>query len=159
MTKTFELDSHEMKILLQGARILWMETQLEIEKASIEPQKAWRLESLQESAKLQLGTIKHLLTTWNTKAKGICPICHGAGYTRIAADSRKWYPDRHFHKCQNCGGQYQAGVIEMDLGMVNLHRISGLPCAHDYTYRKLGNCYHGYTCKHCGDSHNVDSGD
>lgn len=158
-TRNYELSQQQVTFILVGLRRQWQDTQLALEAASNQPQISWRVDEWKKLEKQQLELIQFFLTVYNTKAKGLCPICHGAGYTRIAETSRKWYPEKHFHKCSNCGGQYQGGILEVDLGMVNLHRVSGLPCSHDYTYTKLGNCYHGYTCKNCGDSHNIDSGD
>lgn len=32
-------------------------------------------------------------------------------------------------------------------------------CEHEFEHKLLGNCYHGYTCKHCGHKYSIDSGD
>lgn len=158
MTKTFEIDQFEAALLLRAVREAHCNTLMAIEAATAKKDH-WKIENLNEQSTLELGTIKHLLTTWNTKARGVCPICHGFGWDRIPEHSRKWYPEKHFMQCRNCGGQYQGGVTETSRGMVNFHTISGLPCSHDYTLKNIGRCYNQYTCKNCGDTHTIDSGD
>jgi hypothetical protein len=96
------------------------------------------------------------------KTKGTCPVCNGSGrmpvpewgqkYKRIIAGYDKVTDT---FKCNNCGGQYMMGVPS---GQVNL-REDGTPCTHDYDAKKLGNCYYGHVCKHCGDQYAIDSGD
>ena len=90
-----------------------------------------------------------------------CPVCNGSGRRAVAPDS-KWHTstagydkDTHTLACLNCGGQTMAC---RGTGKVNA-RPDGSACVHEYTYKKLGNCYHGYTCKHCNDSYSIDSGD
>lgn len=158
--KEFVFMSGELQLILAGLRASREEHLMNIEAIKAGPDNQWwRIASLETVSKQTLELIQSLLTGWNTKGKGICPVCNGFGLVRISPDSRKWYPTEHFHKCTNCGGQYQDGITHLNLGMVNLRRDNGEPCKHEYTYTKLGNCYHGYTCKHCGDSHTVDSGD
>jgi hypothetical protein len=58
--------------------------------------------------------------------------------------------------CRNCGGQTMSQTAT---GTTPL-RPDGKPCAHNFTGRKAGNCYHVYTCVHgCGYSFDIDSGD
>ena len=90
---------------------------------------------------------------------GTCPVCGGSGRVPavgLHASVRAGY-DRltHTHPCNNCGGQT---MICRGTGRVFL-RPDGTPCKHEYTHELLGNCYHGYTCKHCGDIYTIDSGD
>jgi hypothetical protein len=40
-----------------------------------------------------------------------------------------------------------------------LRKDNNEPCVHEYTGKNLGRCYNGYTCRHCGDYHTIDSGD
>jgi DNA-directed RNA polymerase subunit RPC12/RpoP len=57
--------------------------------------------------------------------------------------------------CTNCGGQYMYGQSS---GMVRL-RPDGIPCTHKYTSRTVGRCLTEYTCEHCGEKYQIDSGD
>lgn len=90
-----------------------------------------------------------------------CPVCNGSGRRPVPADSKyfastaSYDKDTHTLACLNCGGQTMGC---RGTGKVNA-RPDGSPCVHEYTYKKLGNCYHGYTCKHCNDSYSIDSGD
>jgi hypothetical protein len=68
---------------------------------------------------------------------GICPMCKGTGKT-----------------CINCGGQTMLGNAT---GRVRL-RPDGVPCTHEFTAEKRGRCYYVYTCKHCQQSYEIDSG-
>jgi hypothetical protein len=43
-------------------------------------------------------------------------------------------------------------------GEVRLNR-DGVPCTHSYTSRTVGRCLTEYTCSHCGDTYQIDSGD
>ena len=43
-------------------------------------------------------------------------------------------------------------------GEVRLNN-EGVPCTHSYTSTNAGRCLTGYTCKHCGDRYQIDSGD
>jgi hypothetical protein len=86
---------------------------------------------------------------------GLCPVCEGAKYRPIPDDIKKYYPGATHLPCGNCGGQTMGGVAS---GMVRL-RLDGTPCRHEYTHRSGGRCYHIYTCKHCSDSYDIDSGD
>jgi len=94
------------------------------------------------------------------KPQGICPVCNGT--CRIpAGDSpyKKMFAGYDAAtdtlRCDNCGGQTMESHCT---GKVNL-RADGTPCKHEYVGVKTGNCYHTYTCKHCGDVYSIDSGD
>lgn len=95
---------------------------------------------------------------------GICPICNGTGHKPCTDNLREygaksgWYGYRASDdtvRCDNCGGQYMYGT---PTGQVKL-RADGTPCTHRYNSEKIGNCLHRSTCKHCGDSYTIDSGD
>ena len=96
--------------------------------------------------------------------QGTCPACNGSGHMPCPENLRQygksygWYGYRAADDtvtCTNCGGQTMEGQAT---GQVPL-REDGTPCLHEYTGRKIGNCLHRYTCKHCGYSHDIDSGD
>lgn len=89
-----------------------------------------------------------------------CPVCLGS--KRVAApNSRNKQVIYGYDKetdtvpCCNCGGQYQWSAPS---GKVR-RRQDGTPCKHEYREKRLGNCYHSYTCIHCGDYYTIDSGD
>jgi transcription elongation factor Elf1 len=90
---------------------------------------------------------------------GTCPVCNGTKRIPALGDSRHvvygYDNATETFPCDNCGGQKQ---FELPTGLVPL-RPDGTPCKHEYKGTKLGNCYWMYTCKHCGESHNIDSGD
>ena len=92
--------------------------------------------------------------------RGTCPVCNGT--RRVPAGDNKYKhviagynaSDDTFG-CRNCGGQYMMGS---PTGEVRL-REDGTPCTHAYTSRTVGRCLTEYTCTHCGDRHQIDSGD
>ena len=96
--------------------------------------------------------------------KGICPVCSGT-LRRPCPDnlrqyglSNGWYGyDKADDTvdCNNCGQQYMFGKPS---GEVKLN-TDGVPCTHSYEGETVGRCYHRYICKHCGDTHHIDSGD
>lgn len=97
--------------------------------------------------------------------KGICPVCNGT--TRVPVPEQhhsyktvmaSYDPATDTLRCQNCGGQYQFGGQSIPSGYVAL-REDGTPCVHKYNSVTIGNCLHRSTCMHCGDSHDIDSGD
>ena len=97
--------------------------------------------------------------------KGICPVCNGTTRVPVPADAQRYKTaiagyDRETDTlcCRNCGGQYQFGGHAMPRGHVPL-REDGTPCVHDYRSVTVGNCLHRSTCCHCGDMHDIDSGD
>lgn len=96
------------------------------------------------------------------KEQGVCPVCNGTG--RVSAGDGDKYKTMYagYDKendtlnCQNCGGQ----TMSMNpTGKVNLRTADGTPCVHEYVGREAGRCYYHYTCKHCGDTYSIDSGD
>jgi len=58
--------------------------------------------------------------------------------------------------CRNCGGQTMSQTAT---GYVFLRKDNHQPCEHEVEGRKIGNCLYKYTCKHCGYSYDIDSGD
>jgi hypothetical protein len=90
----------------------------------------------------------------------ICPVCNGTG-RKPAGD----YKYKHITSgydaatdtlaCTNCGGQRMYG---RPTGRVRANK-EGLPCTHSYTSKTVGRCLTEYTCIHCGDSYQIDSGD
>lgn len=93
---------------------------------------------------------------------GTCPVCNGTKRVPVPSEAQGYKksisgydPGTDTFPCSNCGGQYMSG---RPTGQVNL-RKDGQPCIHEYISELLGRCYRGYTCKHCGDYHTIDSGD
>ena len=91
-----------------------------------------------------------------------CPVCNGTGRTAVPESMERYktviagYDSQtDTLGCQNCGGQYMYGSPK---GQVRL-RADGTPCAHEYESKTVGRCLTQYTCKHCGDSYHIDSGD
>jgi len=96
--------------------------------------------------------------------KGVCPVCNGSGHMPCPDDLRDygvkhgWYgyrADDDTVTCTNCGGQYMYG---RPTGEVRLNK-DGEPCKHSYTSQTVGRCLTEYTCQHCGDRYQIDSGD
>lgn len=91
---------------------------------------------------------------------GTCPVCDGSG-RKPAGDSlyRQVYAgydkESNTLPCTNCGGQYMYGTPR---GKVRLNH-EGVPCTHSYTGRTVGRCLTEYTCRDCGDTYQIDSGD
>ena len=91
---------------------------------------------------------------------GICPVCNGTGRRDASNDKYKnvyagYDKETDTLPCTNCGGQTMFGK---PTGKVNL-RPDGTPCKHEYVGVSRGRCYTVYTCKHCGHSYDIDSGD
>ena len=93
-----------------------------------------------------------------------CPVCNGSGHMPCPDNLRDygrkygWYDYRAEDdtvKCTNCGGQYMYGRPS---GKVRANK-DGAPCTHSYTSKTVGRCLTQYTCTHCGDSYQIDSGD
>ena len=80
---------------------------------------------------------------------GVCPVCNGTKSVPLTADEStySWNKGKTHRTCHNCGGQTMYG---MATGEVPLRKDTGEPCVHEYDYKLLGRCYHGYTCKQCG---------
>lgn len=90
--------------------------------------------------------------------QGTCPVCNGTG--RAPYIQGHWYGYKYDRAtntvcCYNCGGQTMSLT---PTGKVPL-RPDGTPCTHEYKGRNAGRCYTTYTCKHCGDTYSIDSGD
>lgn len=91
---------------------------------------------------------------------GVCPVCNGSGRRPAGNDKYKhvyagYDKESDTLACNNCGGQTMFGRPS---GKVPL-RPDGTPCKHEYTSATVGRCLTRYTCKHCGSSHEIDSGD
>jgi len=93
---------------------------------------------------------------------GTCPVCNGSGRVALSDRDRKYAPNLYGYDketdtvpCRNCGGQTMYGE---PTGKVLL-RPDGTPCVHEYVGVQRGRCYTVYTCKHCGSSYDIDSGD
>jgi hypothetical protein len=89
-----------------------------------------------------------------------CPVCNGTGRVPAGDDRYKhvmagYDKETDTHVCRNCGGQTMWGN---PTGKSYL-RDDGTPCKHEYFSTNLGRCYNQYTCKHCGYSYSIDSGD
>lgn len=89
---------------------------------------------------------------------GVCPKCNGCKELPLSEREKtySWYAGKTGRPCTNCGAQTMYGQAT---GIVLLRKDNNEPCLHEYNYTKLGNCYHGYNCKHCGHSYQIDSGD
>lgn len=92
--------------------------------------------------------------------KCVCPVCDGTG--RIPAGDYKYKnvvagydKETDTLACNNCGSQYMYG---RSTGEVRA-RPDGTPCTHSYESKTVGRCLTEYTCKHCGDRYQIDSGD
>lgn len=91
---------------------------------------------------------------------GTCPVCNGTT-RRPAGDYKYKNVLASYDKatdtlaCNNCGGQK---MFSNPTGVVPL-RKDGTPCKHEYTSVKAGRCYTKYTCIHCDDRYDIDSGD
>jgi hypothetical protein len=88
---------------------------------------------------------------------GVCPVCNGTGQVELTEHEKtySWNKDQTHRKCHNCGGQYMYSSAK---GEVRLN-TDGVPCTHNYTSTNDGRCLTGYTCMHCGDRYQIDSGD
>lgn len=94
------------------------------------------------------------------KTECTCPVCNGSGRRPAGDDKYKhvyagYDKDTDTLPCNNCGGQTMFGRAT---GKSYL-REDGTPCKHEYTSRVAGRCYTIYTCRHCGYSYDIDSGD
>ena len=94
--------------------------------------------------------------------KGTCPVCNGSGRVAVPAHQQRYKTVYAGYDaatdtlgCTNCGGQYMYG---RPTGEVRLNK-SGEPCKHSYTSKTVGRCLTEYTCEHCGDRYQIDSGD
>jgi len=95
---------------------------------------------------------------------GVCPACSGTGRVPVPEHSQKYKNviagyDKATDTlaCGNCGGQKMYGTA---LGYTKLRQPDDAQgCMHEYVGRNAGHCYTIYTCKHCGDTYDIDSGD
>lgn len=96
---------------------------------------------------------------------GTCPVCNGSLRKPCPDNMREhgvkygWFGYRAEDDtvpCDNCGAQKMFGVAT---GKVFRRLDNGEPCKHEYEGKKTGNCLHTYTCKHCDDQYEIDSGD
>lgn len=94
--------------------------------------------------------------------KGTCPVCNGSGRVPVSPEQERYKhvyagydKDTDTLRCTNCGGQYMFG---QPTGEVRLNK-EGNPCKHSYTSKTVGRCLTEYTCEHCGDRYQIDSGD
>ena len=94
--------------------------------------------------------------------KGCCPVCNGSGRVPVPESMERYKnviagydKDTDTLACTNCGAQYMFG---RSTGEVRLNR-EGVPCTHSYTSQTVGRCLTEYTCEHCGDRYQIDSGD
>lgn len=87
----------------------------------------------------------------------ICPVCEGGKELPLTAEeqSYSWNHGKTHKPCRNCGGQTMYPVAT---GLTFL-REDGTPCEHEYRGQQRGRCYVVYTCKHCPDIYDIDSGD
>ena len=94
--------------------------------------------------------------------QGTCPVCNGTKRRAVPAECEK-YKDilAGYDKvtdtlaCDNCGAQYMYGK---STGQVRLNKYV-VPCTHSYKGELVGRCLTQYVCEHCGDRHQIDSGD
>lgn len=86
-----------------------------------------------------------------------CPKCNGSGVMPLTDKEKtySWNKGRATRECDNCGAQYQ---MCQSRGYVRPNR-EGTPCLHSYSGKNVGNCLTKYTCKHCGEQFEIDSGD
>ena len=91
---------------------------------------------------------------------GPCPVCNGllrvpAGNNQYKNVVASYDKETDTFACTNCGGQYMFGTPR---GKVRLNK-QGAPCTHHYQSSNAGRCLTNYDCIHCGDRHQIDSGD
>ena len=98
----------------------------------------------------------------STQNRGTCPCCTGTKRMPVPTQKQSYKKSLYGYEptsdtlaCSNCGSQYMFGQPS---GVVSL-RSDGTPCLHEYSSSKGGRCLTNYTCKHCGDRYQIDSGD
>jgi rubredoxin len=89
-----------------------------------------------------------------------CPVCNGTG--RVPAGNRPYKNVMAGYDkvsdtfgCSNCGAQYMFSTAK---GYVVPNK-DGVGCTHKYSGQNAGRCLTTYTCEHCGDRYQIDSGD
>lgn len=76
-----------------------------------------------------------------------CPNCQGYVFCIIGENA--YGEGNHFQlHCSNCGGMSACGYMEREEA-----------CVHDMVEEKIGNCLYRRTCKKCGATQTIDSGD
>ena len=92
--------------------------------------------------------------------QGTCPKCNGSKRNPYVGEER-WKKLTAGYDgatdtvpCDNCGGQK---MYTAPTGSVPL-RKDGTPCLHEYQGQNAGNCLTEYTCQHCLDRYQIDSG-
>lgn len=93
----------------------------------------------------------------------VCPTCNGTKRRPVLPSEQSYKKIMSGYDaatdtmaCGNCGGQTMYG---RSLGYTKIDPATGLGCEHEYTGRNAGRCYTIYTCKKCGSSYDIDSGD
>lgn len=93
----------------------------------------------------------------------ICPCCDGSTRRKVLPDEEQYKlimsgydKETDTMACGNCGGQTMSGL---STGYTRIDPSTGLGCNHEYVGRNAGRCYTVYTCKKCGSSFDIDSGD
>lgn len=89
-----------------------------------------------------------------------CPVCVGtrrepAGDNKYKSVIAGYDLNTDTFACTNCGAQRMYGQAT---GLVRPNQ-QGNPCHHSYRARTVGRCLTEYTCEHCGDRYQIDSGD
>jgi DNA-directed RNA polymerase subunit RPC12/RpoP len=92
--------------------------------------------------------------------KGTCPVCNGlkrvpAGDSKYKSVIAGYDKETDTVECRNCGGQYMFG---RPTGEVRLNK-EDVPCTHVYQSKTVGRCLTEYTCIHCDERFEIDSGD
>ena len=92
--------------------------------------------------------------------KGTCPVCNGskrvpAGDSKYKSVIAGYDKETDTFECRNCGGQYMFG---RPTGEVRINK-EGVPCTHVYQSKTVGRCLTEYTCVHCDERFEIDSGD
>ncbi len=96
------------------------------------------------------------------EGKHECPVCNGTGRVPVPEHSQKYKKmtagycaaDDTFG-CRNCGGQTMSLTPR---GYVSANK-DGVACTHSYKSQTIGRCLTRYTCVHCTERYDIDSGD
>lgn len=94
---------------------------------------------------------------------GVCPVCKGTCRMPVPESSQKYKhiisgydKETDTFACNNCGGQYMYGK---PTGLAPFRLDGETPCTHQYKSENAGRCLTRYTCVHCADKYDIDSGD